>query len=138
MSAWIAGTGNIWVISFLCHSPPSNLRYKSFNLLCLFSPYVKTGVITCHYPSLKIPGGTLLLQDWGRSPVIIWVEKHICRKTRCLGIHANGRLKASLPSPSDIIFFRLEYCTLYFYRDKTDLLDQTLSSLKISKPRSLS
>lgn len=122
----------------ICHSPPGNLRYESFDLLCLFSPCIEMGIITHHYPSLKIPGGTLLLQDWGRSPIITRVEKHICRKTRCLGIHANGRLKASLPSPSDIIFSRLEYCTLYFYRDKTDLSDQTLSSPKISKLRSLS
>lgn len=133
----IVGTVNIWVI-FPSRSPPSNLRYKSLDLLCLFSLCIKTGIIIHHYSSLIIPGGTLLLQGCGRSPIITWAEKHICRKTSCLDIHANGRLKASFPCPSNIIFFRLEYCTLYFFRDKTDLSDQALSSPKISKARSLS
>lgn len=138
VSVCIVGTGNIWTRSFLCRSPPGNLRYESFDLPCLLSPCVKMGIITLHYPNPKIPGGTLLLQDWGRSHVITWVEECICRKTRCLGIHANRRLKASLHSPSNVIFFRLEYRTLYFYRDKAELSDQTLSSPRISKPRSLS
>lgn len=126
VSTCIVGTGDIWVISFLCQNPLGKLKYVSFDLLCLFSSCIKIGIITHYYPGLKIPGGTLLLQDWRRSLIITSVEKHICRKTRCLGIHANGRLKASLPCPSNIIFFRLEYCTLYFYRDKPDLSERTL------------